>query len=768
MLPTRRALLLLLLPLAAAAGPAPSLTNPDFEGDEVGKPPKGWELTPFSREHGFRVRVSEQRPRQGKRCVEIASMSPMPGFGAAGLVVQSVPAEALRGKRVRFRAAVRAEVDGAWQSAALSIRVVRPEGRPGHAADMADRPVTSGEWVRAAVAADVADDAERVEVGFLLHSMGKAWFDDAALDVVGKAGEGNTPPRRLTERGRDNLIALARLLGYVRYFHPSDESAAADWEGLAVEAVGVVEPARSAAELSERLTELFAPFAPTLQVFPTDRPPTAVKLAAPRGEATRLVAWRHVGVGVRGGTPAYRSDRVTDRELPGAAKLPLSEEALTEPGEPFEARLGGGVSCRLPLTLYATKDGTLPRATAKPRPASKPAFFVPTGDDRDTRLADVILAWNVFQHFYPYFDVVKVDWPGVLREALGTAATDADAAAFHDTLRRLVARLDDSHGTVRGSSGTVRCDGALPVVWDWIEGLLVVTGVEPNGADGVKVGDVVKSLDGRPAAERVVEMERLVSGATPQFRRYRALQELRNGPPGTRVKLELQPAKGPAHTVTLTRRPSDDSPLRGPSMRETRLDRIREIEPDILYVDLDRFKVEEFPPVLPRLLKAKGIVFDARGYPLVWGMLVPLVTDKPLTSDRWGQVVTRFPDRRDVIVKESDWTMRPGRPHLTAKVAFVTDGRAVSAAETFLSLIATHKVAPIVGGPTAGSNGGVNVYVLPGGYRVSWTGMRATKRDGSPHHGVGVLPTVRVNRTIRAVAEGRDELVERAVQLVKQ
>ena len=86
---------------------------------------------------------------------------------------------------------------------------------------------------------------------------------------------------------------------------------------------------------------------------------------------------------------------------------------------------------------------------------------------------------------------------------------------------------------------------------------------------------------------------------------------------------------------------------------------------------------------------------------------------------------------------------------------------------TFLSLVATHKVAPIVGGPTAGSNGGINVYVLPGGYRVSWTGMRATKRDGSPHHGVGVLPTVRVRRTVRAVAEGRDELVERALELVK-
>jgi hypothetical protein len=26
-------------------------------------------------------------------------------------------------------------------------------------------------------------------------------------------------------------------------------------------------------------------------------------------------------------------------------------------------------------------------------------------DDRATRIADVIIAWNVFRHFYPYFDI---------------------------------------------------------------------------------------------------------------------------------------------------------------------------------------------------------------------------------------------------------------------------------------------------------------------------------------------------------------------------
>jgi len=56
---------------------------------------------------------------------------------------------------------------------------------------------------------------------------------------------------------------------------------------------------------------------------------------------------------------------------------------------------------------------------------------------------------------------------------------------------------------------------------------------------------------------------------------------------------------------------------------------------------------------------------------------------------------------------------------------------------------------------------------LPGGYRVSWTGMKTVKRDGSRHHGVGVLPTVAAGRTIQGLAAGRDEVLERPLTLVR-
>ncbi len=96
----------------------------------------------------------------------------------------------------------------------------------------------------------------------------------------------------------------------------------------------------------------------------------------------------------------------------------------------------------------------------------------------------------------------------------------------------------------------------------------------------------------------------------------------------------------------------------------------------------------------------------------------------------------------------------------------MTDARAISYAETYLGIIEHYKLGEIVGGHTAGTNGNVNPFTLPGGYRITWTGMKVLKHDGSQHHAVGILPTVPVG-TIAGVAAGRDEVLERAVEVVK-
>ncbi len=98
--------------------------------------------------------------------------------------------------------------------------------------------------------------------------------------------------------------------------------------------------------------------------------------------------------------------------------------------------------------FHAGEQGTFPHDKRSPQLQSPfPA------DGRAKRLATVALSWNVFQHFYPYFDVVSVDWLAVLKETLSAARTD-DEYAFLKALRRMVVQLQDGHGAV-GTAMTV-------------------------------------------------------------------------------------------------------------------------------------------------------------------------------------------------------------------------------------------------------------------------------------------------------------------------
>jgi C-terminal processing protease CtpA/Prc len=101
-------------------------------------------------------------------------------------------------------------------------------------------------------------------------------------------------------------------------------------------------------------------------------------------------------------------------------------------------------------------------------------------------------------------------------------------------------------------------------------------------------------------------------------------------------------------------------------------------------------------------------------------------------------------------------------------VAFVVDGRAVSYAETWMGMVEAGHLGTIIGEPTAGTNGNIANIPLLGGYSMTFTGMKVLKHDGSRHHGVGIHPNIPVSRTIAGLAAGRDEALEKAIEVVSQ
>src|SRR5262249_41926627 len=116
---------------------------------------------------------------------------------------------------------------------------------------------------------------------------------------------------------------------------------------------------------------------------------------------------------------------------------------------------------------------------------------------------------------------------------------------------------------------------------------------------------------------------------------------------------------------------------------ERRPSKIDEIEPGIYYVDIERISDADFNAALPQLKAAHGIIFDFRGYPMLGPAFLTHLTEQKMTSAQWNIPQLLWPDRQNMQFKRGgEWSLQPATPTLTAKKAFITDGRAISYAES--------------------------------------------------------------------------------------
>jgi C-terminal processing protease CtpA/Prc len=113
--------------------------------------------------------------------------------------------------------------------------------------------------------------------------------------------------------------------------------------------------------------------------------------------------------------------------------------------------------------------------------------------------------------------------------------------------------------------------------------------------------------------------------------------------------------------------------------------------------------------------------------------------------------------------------MKPQKPHLgDKKIVFIISGRTISWGESIMGYIDGYKLGVIIGQPSAGTNGNINRFALAGGYTIFFTGMKVVKHNGSQHHGIGIIPDVYVEKTIKGIIEGRDEFLEKAIEIAKK
>ncbi|MEM9456159.1 MAG: S41 family peptidase [Myxococcota bacterium] len=547
-----------------------------------------------------------------------------------------------------------------------------------------------------------------------------------------------------------NLIAFARLYGYVRFFHPTDASHDADWRRLAVVGVQQVRQARTNDELAQRLESLFGPLAPTLALWVDGEPPPAEPAVPTRRDG--LVYWQYqgfVGSQISLYSPPYTKVRVQPEKT--------WRRRFTEAPAPdtrVQTELAPGLWMRLPVVLSAAQAE---RTTGAPPPSLRPDLDL----DRDhdalaIRQAAVIEVWNVLRHFYPYQHELSLDWAAMLKTSLRDAEDDSSVDDVRNTLRGLLAPLEDGHGYV-GHRGQGR-QATLPIRLELVEGQPVITGT--RDPEQLAVGDVVLEIGDAPARAQILGLAQRLSG-TPQWRNFRAAAwEIPRALFGDRIELLVERDGRPHRVEVEAERAPTPLPPRPPA--------IHTFDDGIAYVDLTRAEWSQIEVVLPELASARGVVFDLRGYPTHNDTILDHLLDEP--EDTLWMHVPRVvePDGEVVGWHDLGWHRRPAAPHIEAPVTFLISAEAISYAESMLSYVEAHELGTLVGTATAGANGDIVRLDTLGGFYVIFSGMRVTRHNGRPFHGGGVEPDIEVHRTIAGLRAGRDEVLDAARQHLRE
>lgn len=734
-----------------------------------------------------------------------------------------------------------------------------------------------------------------------------------------------------------NLETFARLYGYARWFHPSDEAQEIDWDKFAILGVQKVENVKSTTELRDTLYNLFSPIVQGLQIYDTRKPEifNPEVLLSPDPDA-KPVTWQHYGVGLNNQSILYKSIRTNKHEIDetignttvakyllesshlngkevkfsgyfksnkGDSKLFIQpiissdnnkkhevfieskewkryELILTIPpkstgllygleindddevwaddwtfavnnggewiladianmgfeggkmkdkamsidnwmtsmmfhtvevtdenpyagkyclkvnytgkmfdympqfGESTKAPIGNDLICVVPLTLLLNDTSTYPKTditTFNRLKSELSNINISSSFNQQVNFASVIIAWNVLQHFFPYFDVIDVDWNKVLGETLESTIDNTRKKDFFITLSQMFAKINDGHGIVFGEQMYY-----LPIQTEFIENKIVITA---SNDTTLKRGDIIHKIDGKPVIEALDEKERIISGS-PQLRRHRALNilgsklnpditmnkdmsgftydELKNKTNlyGTHLVIERN---GKEQNIVIANSKHGNQFFNPVDQRKYVSKTIIEIEPRIYYINMANCTVDEFEQKKEVLANAKAVIYDQRGgYKLNFFQIVPYWIEKPVTSTWWNIPQTVYPDRKEVKFDNSNWDIKPKYPLFKSKSIIINVPSVVSAGETMMDIIDHYNLAITIGDSTAGCNGNVNIINMPCGYYAWFTGMKVLKHDGNQLYLKGFKPDYPVKKTIKAIKEGRDEYLEKALEIAKQ
>lgn len=192
---------------------------------------------------------------------------------------------------------------------------------------------------------------------------------------------------------------------------------------------------------------------------------------------------------------------------------------------------------------------------------------------------------------------------------------------------------------------------------------------------------------------------------------------------------------------------------------------------NIGYVPMGNLEYPEVDSMMQDLKNTKAIIFDIRNYPRgTYGRISQYLNNKRVTFAKITYPDLGYPGNfkfKKDEPKVGSTIFAKDVFHYKGKVIILVNEYTQSHAEWTTMALQTAEGAITIGSQTSGADGNASTLNLTGNNRTYMTGLGVFYPDGTPTQRVGVKVDLIIRPTAKGIKEGRDEVLEKALSIIK-
>ncbi|KFF18020.1 S41 family peptidase [Chryseobacterium sp. JM1] len=380
-------------------------------------------------------------------------------------------------------------------------------------------------------------------------------------------------------------------------------------------------------------------------------------------------------------------------------------------------------------------------------------------------LLELFRYWNLVEYFFPYKYLTDQNWNDVLTEMIPKFLSVNNEESYHLTLAELVTKVDDSHAFLYSPLINANLYGRrkVPVEYMYAEGKLVVTKIlttKLSEQTPLKKGDVIYDVNGRTIPQMVNSLGKYVptSNSWGKITKVKNLLLFSNNDSVT-VKIERE---GQNLSLSIKTYLLKDIVWEKPSAIQKW--KFLDADQKIGYVNMGIIEKSDLDDMYRELKSAKSIIFDLRNYPKQ--TIFPL--SRMILPEKSIYYQFNFPetDYLSKFYSAKNTIGRKNPDYYKGNVVVLADENTQSQAETTTMMFKQHPKAKVIGSNTSGANGDIIRFKIAD-LDTCFTGLGAYYPDGRETQRIGIIPDIVVKPTVKGILEGKDEVLERALEYIK-